>query len=44
MASNGDTIADEDGDFEDWIEIYNPGIEPVNLAGWGLSDDLNVPF
>ena len=24
MASNGGVIADDDGDFEDWIELYNP--------------------
>jgi hypothetical protein len=23
MASNGTTIPDEDGDFSDWIELYN---------------------
>ena len=23
MASNGSTLADEDGGFEDWIELYN---------------------
>ncbi|HDS85217.1 MAG TPA: DUF1080 domain-containing protein, partial [Phycisphaerales bacterium] len=44
MASNGGTIADEDGDFEDWIELYNAGGEAVNLAGWGLSDDVDRPF
>lgn len=44
MASNATTIADEDGDFEDWIELYNYGTEPVNLAGYGLSDSYNNPF
>ena len=44
MASNGQTIADEDGDFEDWIELYNLGVEPVSLAGYGLSDDPNIPL
>ncbi len=44
MASNATTIADEDGDFEDWIELYNGGSEPVNLFGWGLSDDYGNPF
>jgi hypothetical protein len=44
MASNSTTIADEDGDFEDWIELYNYGDEPVNLAGYALSDDYNDPF
>jgi hypothetical protein len=44
MSSNSATIADEDGDFEDWIEVYNFGTEPVNLSGFGLSDDLDEPF
>ncbi|TVQ51218.1 MAG: hypothetical protein EA362_00680, partial [Saprospirales bacterium] len=44
MASNGITIADEDGDYEDWIELFNSGEEMVNLGGWGLSDDYDRPF
>lgn len=44
MASNGETIADEDGDFEDWIELYNAGDSAVNLNGFGLSDDYDRPF
>ena len=44
MASNRATIADEDGDFEDWIELHNPGAEPVDLTDWGLSDDPDNPF
>jgi hypothetical protein len=44
MASNSTVIPDEDGDFSDWIELYNTGTETVNLAGWGLSDDLMQPY
>jgi len=44
MASNGLTIADEDGDYEDWIELYNSGSQAVNLEGYGLTDDLDEPF
>ena len=39
MASNGQTLADEDGAYVDWIEIHNPGSQSVNLLGWYLSDD-----
>ncbi|MEE3179695.1 MAG: lamin tail domain-containing protein, partial [Verrucomicrobiota bacterium] len=39
MADNGSTLADEDGEFPDWIEIANSGTEPVDLAGWHLTDD-----
>ena len=38
MASNTHTLADEDGDFEDWLEIYNVGGSTVNLDGWFLVD------
>jgi hypothetical protein len=41
MASNGDTVADEDGDFEDWIELYNPTSAPVDLKGYWLTDDAD---
>ena len=44
MASNGETIADMDGDFEDWVEFYNYGNEPVDLEGYGFSDDYDNPF
>ena len=44
QASNNTTIADEDGDFEDWIELYNAGADTVDLAWYGLSDDYDRPF
>ena len=44
MASNSSVIADEDGDYPDWIEIYNPGDEAVDLEGCGLSDNSNNPL
>jgi len=34
-------ILDEDGESSDWIEIWNPSFEAVNLAGWFLTDDLD---
>ncbi len=41
QASNNATITDEDGDFEDWIELYNTGQDTVWLHGYGLSDDAS---
>jgi hypothetical protein len=38
---NTNTISDEDGEFADWIEIYNPGSIPVNMDGMGISDDAD---
>ena len=39
MADNGNVLADEDGAFEDWIELHNPGPGAVNLNGYYLTDD-----
>jgi hypothetical protein len=39
MASNDTILADEDGDYADWIELYNGDIAEVNLTGWYLTDD-----
>jgi hypothetical protein len=41
MADNESTLPDEDGEFPDWIEIYNPTISPVSLLGYFLTDDKN---
>lgn len=41
MASNSTTASDQDGEFDDWIELYNNGIEAVDLGGWFLSDNPN---
>jgi len=43
MASNGATLADEDGDFSDWIEIRNVSNLPVDLQGWYLTDHAGNP-
>lgn len=43
MASNDATLADDDGDFVDWIELHNPGATSVNLDGWFLTDDIAIP-
>src|SRR5260370_27763958 len=39
MADNKSTLAYVDGDFSDWIEIYNTSFTNVNLSGWSLTDD-----
>ncbi len=40
MASNDSTIADEYGEYDDWIEIYNGDENPVWLGDKYLSDNL----
>jgi len=42
--SNSSTIADSEGDFNDWIEIVNLTDTTINLSGWFLSDDPGDPF
>ncbi|MDY0149924.1 MAG: lamin tail domain-containing protein, partial [Kiritimatiellia bacterium] len=44
LSSNDDSEQDEDGDFSDWLELYNPGATAVDLTGWGLSDSYSSPF
>ena len=39
MASNRSVVADEQGSYADWIELYNPTDTPVDLAGFGLSNE-----
>jgi hypothetical protein len=39
QALNTSTLQDEDGDYEDWIEIRNPDTVAVNIGGWYLTDD-----
>ncbi|HBO50586.1 MAG TPA: hypothetical protein DD471_01275, partial [Planctomycetes bacterium] len=39
MADNDGTLADEDGDFSDWLELHNIGTDSVDLDGWLLFDD-----
>lgn len=38
MEKNRAVLRDEDGDFSDWIELYNQSGEAVSLAGWNISD------
>ncbi len=40
MSVNGSTIADEMGDYDDWIEIANVGSSSIDLGGLGLTDHL----
>lgn len=42
-SDNESIISDEDGDYEDWLELYNPSNEMVNLSGFFLTDDIGDP-
>ncbi|MFM9963379.1 MAG: lamin tail domain-containing protein [Planctomycetaceae bacterium] len=39
LAKNNSVLADEDGEFTDWIEIHNPTANPVSLNNWYLTDN-----
>lgn len=39
QARNDATLADEDGEFPDWVELYNADDRAVQLVGWHLTDD-----
>lgn len=43
MASNATTIADDEGGYGDWIELYNPSGAAISLQGWTITDDLTDP-
>ena len=39
MADNESSLADEDGEYSDWIEIHNPDQSSLSLAGYHLTDN-----
>ncbi len=41
LASNDLTQADNEGDFDDWIELFNNGTSSIDLGAYFLSDDIN---
>ena len=44
QASNLSTITDEDGDYSDWIELYNGGTLPIDLSYYAITDDETKPL
>jgi hypothetical protein len=43
MADNDAVIADEHGDHDDWIEIYNSNTVSLDLGGLYITDNLKTP-
>lgn len=39
MAINRQTVTDAQGDYDDWIELYNWSLEAIDLSGFYLSDN-----
>jgi Lamin Tail Domain len=47
MANNSACCPDKDGEkdeFDDWIEIYNPGTTPIDIGGMYFSQDKENPL
>lgn len=43
MADNDNIIADPQGDYDDWLELYNRTDSPISISGMYLSDDEEEP-
>ena len=43
VASNSTVLGDENGEYYDYIELYNNSNETVDLTDWCLSDDAAQP-
>ncbi len=44
LSSNSTVNQDEDGTYQDWVELFNNSRFPINLSGYGLSDDSTLPY
>ncbi|NOQ74917.1 MAG: T9SS type A sorting domain-containing protein [Crocinitomix sp.] len=42
QSANNSTIADTAGEFDDWIELYNPSSDSVEIGGLILKDQLDT--
>lgn len=42
-AANWEVFADNFGDYEDWVELYNAGTSVEDVSGWHLSDRADEP-
>jgi hypothetical protein len=40
MLDNVDAHADDAGEYEPWLELYNWSSDDISLSGWHLSDDF----
>ncbi len=38
------TFSSSDGNYYDWIELYNSSPSSVDVGGWGISDKADTPY
>jgi hypothetical protein len=43
VTSNTTINQDEDGSYQDWVELRNNSASTINLTGFGLTDDATLP-
>ena len=43
LADNESGLRDEDGEWEDWLELYNPDPDPYDVGGHFLTDNPDNP-
>jgi len=43
QAINNTIIQDENGEYEDWIELYNGSDLPIDIGGLYITDDFTIP-
>ena len=43
LALNDGLYCDEYGEFDDWVEVYNPTGAPVDIGGMFITDDFTDP-
>ncbi len=44
LTANTTINQDEDGSYQDWVELFNASAVTVNLTGYGLTDDALLPY
>ncbi len=43
LAGNSGCFCDEEGEYDDWIELYNGEKQTVSIGGLYITDDINRP-
>jgi hypothetical protein len=44
MPANKEACADEAGEYDDWIELFNTSNASLDLGGYSLTDDTALPY